>query len=141
MGKTASGLPSQASRGYNISGRAYPDISAQASNYDVIAGGRRNPGVAGTSCASPAASGIIALLNDARLAAGQPVLGFLNPFIYKNIGLWNDITAGNNNGCNFGGNGWPASAGWDAATGVGTPNYAKLVGAALATPASKTEVA
>jgi len=128
--KTASGLP-QASKGYNTTGRAYPDISAQASNYDVIANGRNNRGVAGTSCASPAAAGIIALLNDARIAAGQPTLGFLNPFIYKNGDLWNDVTTGNNKGCNFG-SGWPASAGWDAVTGYGTPNYEKLVAASLA---------
>jgi len=41
------GLP-PASRGYNTSGRAYPDIAAQATNFIVIAGGTQ-PGVAGTS--------------------------------------------------------------------------------------------
>ena len=41
------------------------------------------PGVGGTSCASPTFSGIIALLNDARLAAGKSALGFLNPLLYQ----------------------------------------------------------
>merc|ERR1719321_1569325 len=86
-------LPAK-SRGYNVSGRAYPDISAQATDFTVVANGLPNPGVAGTSCASPTALGIIALLNDARLQNNQTTLGFLNPFIYKNIHLWNDITSG-----------------------------------------------
>ena len=33
----------------------------------------------GTSCASPTASGVISLINDARLAAGKTQLGYLNP--------------------------------------------------------------
>ncbi len=62
-------------------------------------------GVAGTSCATPTASGIIALLNDARLQNNMSTLGFLNPFIYKNIGLWNDIATGSSDGCT-GDDGW-----------------------------------
>jgi tripeptidyl-peptidase-1 len=40
------------------------------------------------------------LLNDARIAAGRPPLGFLNPLIYQ-VGdkAFNDITAGNAPGC------------------------------------------
>jgi hypothetical protein len=48
---------------------ADPDISAQATNFCVTPFGC---GVAGTSCASPTAAGIFALLNDLRLAAGVP---------------------------------------------------------------------
>ena len=43
--------------------------------------------VAGTSAATPTVAGMIALANDARLDAGKPVLGFLNPFIYQNPGV------------------------------------------------------
>ena len=46
--KTASDLP-PASRGYNTSGRAYPDISAQATNFCVVPFGCS---IAGTSCAT-----------------------------------------------------------------------------------------
>lgn len=111
-------------KGYNTSGRAYPDISAQASNFFVWAG-IPVPGVAGTSCASPTAAGLFSLLNDLRLQNGKPALGFLNPMIYENMAAFNDVTKGSNDGGSCGA-GWPAKAGWDAATGVGTPNYAKL---------------
>jgi len=116
-------LPSK-DKGYNTSGRAYPDISAQASNFFVWAG-FPVPGVAGTSCASPTAAGLFSLLNDLRLQNGKPALGFLNPMIYENMAAFNDVTTGSNGGGSCGA-GWPAKAGWDAATGVGTPNYAKL---------------
>jgi len=123
---TQSGLPPK-SAGYNISGRAYPDIAAQANDFTVIVDRVPLPGVAGTSCASPSAAGVIALLNDARLQAGKSVLGFLNPWIYQNGGKWNDITKGKSNGGSCGG-GWPATKGWDAVTGYGSPNYKHLVG-------------
>jgi len=124
-------VPSASQRGYNVSGRAYPDISAQATNFCVTPFGC---GVAGTSCASPTAAGIFALLNDLRLAAGKPSLGFLNPFIYANAAAFNDITTGSSEGCGFSGGGWPAAAGWDAVTGVGTPNYKKLAQAVASLP-------
>jgi tripeptidyl-peptidase-1 len=119
---SASGLPPP-SVGYNTSGRAYPDIAAQAEDFCVTPFGC---GIAGTSCATPTAAGVIALLNDLRLASGKPTLGYLNPFIYQNADAFNDITSGSSSGgCSFG-SGWPASKGWDAVTGVGTPNYEKL---------------
>merc|ERR1712216_749090 len=108
MSNTKSIPPS--SRGYNVSGRAYPDISAQASGFTVVSNRIPEPGVAGTSCASPTASGVVALLNDARLLAGKSTLGFLNPLIYKMADDWNDITEGSSSGCDMG-DGWPAAPG------------------------------
>lgn len=104
-------------------GRGFPDISAQAIDYMVMAYGIPNP-VAGTSCASPAASGILSLVNDIRLANNQPTLGFMNPLLYKNADALNDIVGGSNPGC--GSKGFTAVAGWDPVTGLGTPNFAKL---------------
>jgi len=124
--------------GYNTTGRAYPDIAAQASNFFVWAG-FPEPGVAGTSCASPTAAGVFSLLNDLRLQNKKPTLGFLNPFIYENAAAFNDITTGSNNGGNCG-KGWPAKEGWDAATGVGTPDYAALAKAVLALGETTTVV-
>jgi tripeptidyl-peptidase-1 len=126
-GSSTSGFPKSAL--YNASGRAYPDVSAQATNFNVVAGGGDQPGVAGTSCASPTFSGVIALLVDKRLAAGKTSLGFLNPLIYKSLGqqTMNDITSGSSSGCLFS-SGWPAlSGGWDAATGWGTPNFGRML--------------
>jgi len=131
------GLP-PTSRGYNTSGRAYPDISAQATNFIVIAGGTE-PGVAGTSCASPTAAGVFSLLNDLRLQNGKSTLGFLNPLIYENAAAFNDITTGSGEGCLFS-DGWPAKQGWDAVTGVGTPDYQKLAKVVSALPAETSVI-
>ena len=112
---------------YNQTGRGYPDISAQSVDFTIIEGGIPL-GVSGTSCATPTASGIFALLNDLRLQNNMSPLGFLNPFLYetaaKNSSLLNDITSGINVGC--GGEAFPAVKGWDAVTGWGTPNYQVL---------------
>merc|ERR1712048_1391515 len=123
------GIPSPAQYGVNVSGRAYPDIAAQATDFCVPPFGC---GIAGTSCATPAASGIIAALNDARLAAGKSSLGFLNPLMYSLAGTdsFQDITTGSSSGCLFG-SGWPATEGWDAVTGLGTLNYKNMVKAVL----------
>merc|ERR1712048_1234090 len=88
------------------------------------------PGVSGTSCASPTAAGVFSLLNDVRMQAGKKPLGFLNPFIYQHASAFNDCTKGSNLGC-LGIGGFPAVKGWDAVTGVGTPNFAALKSAAL----------
>ena len=66
--------------------------------------------------------------NELRFAAGKPALGFLNPLFYQNPAAFNDVTSGVNcgtGGCGKG-HGFPAVAGWDPATGLGTPNYAAL---------------
>eukprot|EP01062_Namystynia_karyoxenos_P059778 TRINITY_DN511_c0_g1_i1.p2 TRINITY_DN511_c0_g1~~TRINITY_DN511_c0_g1_i1.p2 ORF type:complete len:582 (+),score=200.68 TRINITY_DN511_c0_g1_i1:92-1747(+) len=125
-----SGLPSQSQRGYNTTSRAYPDIAAQATLFCVTPFGCANTG---TSCASPTAAAVISLLNDLRMQGGKPSLGFLNPFIYQNAAAFNDITTGASSGCSSSA-GWPAKPGWDAVTGVGTPNYAKLAKAVSALP-------
>lgn len=74
-----------------------------------------------TSPASaPAISAILALVNDALIAAGKPTLGFLNPWLYGGgYKAFNDVTTGSNYGCDT--TGFAAVPGWDAATGWGTP--------------------
>lgn len=114
---------------YNATGRGYPDVAAlggQKTPYCVATSGRFT-GVAGTSASCPTVAGVFALLNNARLAAGKPPLGFLNPFIYQNAAAFNDVTSGKNDENE--GNGFSAIAGWDAATGNGTPDYEKLLAA------------
>jgi tripeptidyl-peptidase-1 len=113
---------------FNTSGRGYPDVSAQGEDVQIVVDGKTES-VAGTSCASPIFASVIALLNDQLIAAGKTRLGFLNPFLYSAVGqaALNDITTGDNPGCNT--NGFPAKVGWDPVTGLGTPNFAKLLAA------------
>ncbi|KZV66414.1 subtilisin-like protein [Peniophora sp. CONT] len=109
----------------NASGRAFPDVSAQSVNYMSYFGGDLSTNT-GTSAAAPAFAAIISLLNDARLRAGRPSLGFLNPLLYskKVSAALNDITEGENLGC--GTRGFNATKGWDPVTGLGTPDFWKL---------------
>ncbi|KAL4932388.1 S53 family peptidase [Aspergillus undulatus] len=125
---------------FNASGRAFPDVAAQAQNYAVVDKGRVGL-YDGTSCSTPAFAGVVGLLNDVRLQAGLPVLGFLNPWLYQSgVDGLNDIVDGGSTGCDghdrFGGaeNGspvipyasWNATEGWDPVTGLGTPDFARL---------------
>jgi len=114
---------------YSHTGRGFPDVAAQAINYMVVAFAGISMAVDGTSCASPTVAGILSLVNDARLIAGKPSLGFVNPLLYKNPAALNDVTSGCNPGC--GNKGFCAVPGWDAVTGLGTPNFAKLVNISL----------
>ena len=68
---------------YNKSGRAYPDVAAQG-NHDAIVYGGKIITIGGTSASSPTFAAIIALVNDALLAAGKKPLGFINPWLYSN---------------------------------------------------------
>jgi tripeptidyl-peptidase-1 len=125
-----SGVDLPAAKYYNASGRGYPDIAANFGAvvpYCVVNKGSEI-GVGGTSASSPVVAGIVALLNDVRLKAGKPVLGFLNPFLYQTLAqhpeAFTDITTGENKAS--GSVGFKASKGWDPVTGVGVPNYSAL---------------
>ncbi|KAJ5640090.1 Peptidase S8/S53 subtilisin/kexin/sedolisin [Penicillium longicatenatum] len=129
---------------FNPKGRAFPDVAAQGQNYAIYEKGHLSA-VDGTSCAAPAFAGVIALINDALIQAGKPTMGFLNPWLYSTgREALNDITTGGSTGCDghsrFGGaaNGgpvvpyasWNATEGWDPVTGLGTPNFTKMLAAA-----------
>lgn len=112
---------------FNSTGRAVPDIAAFSSDVRIVYHGR-DEGVGGTSCASPTAAGIFALLNDLRIQNGLPTLGFMNPFIYQTAeshpDAFTDVTSGqNSHSCCTG---FKAAPGWDAITGWGLPNYSTL---------------
>lgn len=81
--------------------------------------------LAGTSAATPVVGALIARLNVIRLARRQPVLGFLNPWLYaKGVHGLMDVTLGGNPG--KGPHGFRALAGWDPVTGLGSPNFTAL---------------
>ncbi|KAJ6469148.1 family S53 protease [Mycena vitilis] len=114
---------------FNPGGRAYPDVSAAGFQFQVIIQGKTN-NIFGTSASTPVFASVIALLNDRLLAAGKPTLGFLNPWLYQNPDMFNDVTDGNNKpACDN--EGFPAKKGWDPVTGLGTPDFKKMLAAAL----------
>jgi tripeptidyl-peptidase-1 len=104
---------------YDPRGRAYPDIAAQGFHFITTWNGT-DVLLDGTSASTPAASAILALVNDFLIASGRPPLGFLNPWLYsRGFKAFTDITSGSAIGC--GTEGFPAQKGWDAVTGWGTP--------------------
>jgi len=115
------------------SGRATPDLSLLGEGYQVYVSGQVEP-VGGTSASSPAFAGYVSLINEARAKAGKPQLGFLNPFLYANPDAFYDVIEGTNaigRGTGALPFGFAAAPGWDAATGLGTPRFDKLLAAAL----------
>ncbi|KAJ7639544.1 subtilisin-like protein [Roridomyces roridus] len=111
---------------FNPLGRAFPDVAAQGEDIEIVVGGATGL-VAGTSASAPIFASVIALINSQRIAEGKAPLGFLNPLLYANPGMFNDITTGSNPGC--GTSGFSARVGWDAVTGLGTPNFVTFVAA------------
>ena len=100
--------------------RGVPDVAGDASpitGYDVIIDGTQTV-VGGTSAVAPLWAGLIARINA---AAGKPV-GFLNPKLYGAKTAGHDITQGNNGS-------FEATAGWDACTGLGSPDGVKVAAA------------
>jgi subtilase family serine protease len=117
---------------FNTKGRGYPDVTVVGHNY-IITDGGQDMQVDGTSCSSPVFAGMIARLNAARLAAGKPVLGFLNPLLYKAATAcptcFTDITTGDNRCTMYSqccATGFHAVKGWDAASGLGSPVFPRL---------------
>ena len=84
---------------FNRHGRAFPDVSANGGKLFFVTGQcYRNDG-GGTSALAPIWASIVSILNAERLKAGKSSLGFINPALYANPQLLNDITNGTNPGC------------------------------------------
>jgi subtilase family serine protease len=84
--------------------------------------------VGGTSSSSPQWAGLVAIADQ---MAGHD-LGYINPKLYQIANNpaqyaadFHDITVGNNQTTSI--PGYSASKGWDAVTGLGTPNAASLI--------------
>ncbi|HEX5158536.1 MAG TPA: hypothetical protein VFW17_15090, partial [Ktedonobacterales bacterium] len=116
---------------YSNGMRQVPDVSANAdpnTGYSVYctasASGCPASGwviVGGTSAAAPLWSSIAADLNQYLAANGKPVLGNVNSTLYflfntaQPYAAYHDITSGNNLY-------YPATSGYDQASGIGTPD-------------------
>jgi subtilase family serine protease len=122
--------------------RGVPDISMDASCstwvvvLDTAPGFGGYFGVCGTSASSPMFSGLVAIADQ---MAGRN-LGNINGSLYAiaNSPAYGtdmfDVTVGNNVQAGTGIPGFSAGTGWDAVTGLGTPNAAKLIPALVAAP-------
>jgi kumamolisin len=129
--QSAAGVPKQPET--QFAGRGVPDISGDAdpsSGYDVLVDGQ-NQVIGGTSAVAPLWAGLIALINE---HAGTAV-GFVNPKLYATArSAFHDITSGNNDDSNLGY--YSAAPGWDACTGLGTPDGTAILEALTAGTAS-----
>jgi kumamolisin len=97
--------------------RGVPDVSGDAdpqTGYNVRIDGTDTV-IGGTSAVAPLWSGLLARINQLN---GKPV-GYLQPQLYQNLSAFRDITQGNNGD-------FYASTGWDACTGLGSPDGQKL---------------
>jgi kumamolisin len=108
--------------------RGVPDVAgdaAPASGYRILCDGTSFPDpsqglppVGGTSAVAPLWAGLIARINQGLNKSA----GFINPLIYAAPAnaTFRDITQGNNGD-------YKAGVGWDACTGLGTPNGQNLL--------------
>jgi tripeptidyl-peptidase-1 len=104
--------------------RGFRDVSANGVNY-AMAVNSKFIYLYGTSAATPTFGAVISLVNSARLDVGLNPVGFINPALYANPSMPNDITSRGNPGC--GTDGFSAVDGWDPVTGLGAPNYPKML--------------
>lgn len=136
----SSGAPCAAAAG---SCREVPDVSADADpRYPYLDywNGNSNTarsesgwqGTGGTSGAAPVWAALLALA-DANRACRGTLVGLANPKLYELAGqdastYFNDITVGNNDFTPDGNNSglYPATVGYDMASGLGTPRAAAL---------------
>lgn len=103
-------------------GRGVPDVAGNAdpeTGYNVVVDGQQAV-IGGTSAVAPLWAGLIALMNQ---SLGTNV-GYVNSLLYsaKEEATFHDITAGSNGSYSTG-------PGWDACTGLGTPDGTALLAA------------
>jgi kumamolisin len=123
--QVAPGVDNQFSNGM----RQTPDVSANAdsqSGWNVISDGAEHK-IGGTSAAAPMWSAITALFDQVLIQQHHQTIGFANPGLYwmaQNPSSlpappFHDVTIGNNLY-------YPATAGWDFASGLGSPDVGAL---------------
>jgi kumamolisin len=96
-------------------GRGVPDVCGHAASSKMLFFGQE-VAAAGTSMVAPLWAGLVALLNE---NLGKRV-GLLHPQLYRNPEVLRDVTSGSNGA-------YQAGPGWDACTGLGSPNGVALL--------------
>lgn len=110
---------SAAGKSVPLTMRGVPDVAGNAdpdTGYEVRVDGTDTV-IGGTSAVAPLWAALIARLN----ASSGKSAGYINPQLYQNPKDLRDIAQGNNGD-------FSAQAGWDACTGLGSPNGAALAG-------------
>ncbi|MCL8207175.1 MAG: S53 family peptidase [Actinomycetia bacterium] len=126
----------------HLASRGVPDVAAVADPWTpaYLRFNGQPVIIGGTSLAAPVVAGIWARIAQARHAAGLPPLGDPHALLYQHgAQICRDIVEGTNT-C-FATTGYPASPGWDACTGWGSPLYTqwKTVFATAASPPSPVD--
>lgn len=116
----------------NRTGRGVPDVSALGQRIAVVELGEITT-EDGTSASTPLFAALLNRINEERLAVGKTTVGFVNPVLYANPQVFNDITVGNSSMCSAI-SGFQAVEGWDPVTGLGTPSYPDLLDVFIALP-------
>ncbi len=103
-------------------GRGVPDVAGDAdpaTGYQILVDGH-SAVFGGTSAVAPLWAALVALINQ---QSGKPA-GFLNTALYGAAArkAFHDITSGNNGA-------YAAGSGWDACTGLGSPDAQSLMSA------------
>ncbi len=117
--QSSAGVPSSANPGGRV-GRGVPDVAGDAdpqTGYAVRVDGQ-DLVIGGTSAVAPLWAALVARLNQ---AIGRDV-GDLHPVLYANPSALRDITSGTNGA-------YAAGPGWDACTGLGSPDGTRLLAA------------
>lgn len=115
----------------NINKRLVPDVSgmAEAKWYLPLSLNKMKPGeislVGGTSAVAPMYASFFIIVNQIREKNNLKPIGFVNDKLYElqsiHKNLFNDITRGKNTA------GYNANTKYDMATGLGTPNFDKIL--------------
>ena len=119
------------------SGQYVAVINAGASAASWVSAG-------GTSLSTPQWAGLVAIANAVRATTGKPPVGALHTALYGQIAtvpgtyasVFSDITASSNGTCSL----CTAKAGYDALTGLGTPNVTSLLTALTGTAANQAPI-
>ncbi|HEX2789951.1 MAG TPA: S53 family peptidase [Steroidobacteraceae bacterium] len=112
-------------------GRGLPDLAGDAdpnSGYQIYLDSQWQV-IGGTSAVAPLTAGLLALINQQLQQKFSKTAGQINPQIYARAaaGTFRDITVGNNDiEGNLNGE-YSALTGWDACSGFGVPDGARLL--------------
>ena len=110
--------------------RLTPDVAAPAdpNTGALVMLNQKAQQIGGTSWSAPTWAGILALINQARVAANKKPLRFLNPLLYPLNGSasFRDVTSGSNGA-------YHSATGHDLVTGLGSPQIRGLLRALLET--------